>query len=62
MKPLIFCHLLVTVLYRLLHGQRRAHGPHGMILLRLWRVKDGHHGVADELVQRALVFEDGPCR
>jgi hypothetical protein len=42
-------------------GQKLERGldrPQGVILLRQWRAKEGHYGVADELVEGATVPED----
>ena len=34
-------------------GERRPHGPLGVVLVRQRRAEDGHHRVADELLDRA---------
>ena len=41
------------------HGQRRRHGPVGVVGLRERRAEHRHHGVADELHHGAAVAEDG---
>ena len=38
--------------------ERRPDGPLGVVLLRDGRAPDGHHGVADELLDRAAVALD----
>ncbi len=45
--------------------ERRPHGPLGVVLLRDRRPPDRHHGVADELLDRAAVALDhgaGPSK
>ena len=43
--------------------ERGSHGPLGVVLARDRRTPDGHHRVADELLQRAAVaFDDGAGR
>ena len=43
---------------RLEDPQARAHGALGIVLVRHGRAEDGHHGVADELLDRAAVALD----
>ena len=44
---------------RLLHGQGRIAGPHGMVFMRNRRAKQGHDAIAHHLVDRAFVAVDG---
>jgi hypothetical protein len=39
--------------------ERGAHRPQGVVLVQLGDAEDGHHLVADELLDRALVALDG---
>ena len=43
---------------RLLHLTRRAHGSQRVVLVDAREPEDGHHGVADELLDRAAVPRD----
>ena len=43
---------------RLEDPQPRAHGALGIVLVSHGRAEDGHHGVADELLDRAAVALD----
>jgi hypothetical protein len=42
-----------------LHVEGGAHRPQGVVLVQLGDAEDGHHLVADELLDRALVALDG---
>ena len=42
--------------------ERRPHGPLGIVLMAGRRSPDGHHGVADELLDDAAVALDDPAR
>lgn len=45
------------------HGDRRPHGPEGVVLPQFPGAEAGHHCVADELLDLApMVGEDGPHR
>src|SRR5581483_5699287 len=45
---------------RLLHVPGRAYGAERVVLVQAWEAEDGHHRVADELLDRAsMAFEDG---
>ena len=50
--------ILVQRLERLAHPDRRAHGPDGVVLVETRDPEHGHHGVADELLDRAAVALD----
>ncbi len=43
----------VQLLNRLQHSEACPHGPLGVVLVRDWRAEHRHHGIADELLDRA---------
>ena len=47
--------LFTIVTDRLLHGQRRIAGAHGMIFMGEWRPKQGHDAIPHDLVHRPLI-------
>ena len=48
-------HLSGVLFHRGLHGQGRIAGPHGMVLMRQGRPKQGHNAIAHDLVHGAFV-------
>ena len=51
-------HLFGPSLDHLEHGDRRLHGPDGIVLVRHGHPEDGHHRVADEFLHRPLAGLD----
>ena len=52
------CHSRVERLHAVLDAQRRDAGAPGMVLEQRRRAPEGHHAVADELVDRAVLLVD----
>ena len=58
-QPLGAPHLLGIAPHRLLHGQRRIAGPHGMIFVRQRRPEQGHNPITHDLIHGAFIAMHG---
>ena len=58
-QPLGVPYLLGIALHDRLHGERRIAGPHGMVLMRHRRAKQGHNAIAHHLVHGAFIAVHG---